>query len=146
MLLGKLAFFSGSLVGFSPEALPRVSLFSMEESRKRRQADTEGPSNEAAAASDHPKRQRLYDENGAQLEVSNHIEQEELKPGEQHEQLNGGEVQEANGEEHDDEREEDQQVLVRGHRNVEVRKDCPYLDTVNRQVRFSSAIYLRLHV
>ncbi|XP_078173529.1 uncharacterized protein LOC144567301 [Carex rostrata] len=99
----------------------------MEESRKRRQADTEGPSNETAAASDHPKRQRLSDENGAQLEVSNHIEQEELKPGEQHEQLNGAEVQEANGE-------EDQQVLVRGHRNVEVRKDCPYLDTVNRQV------------
>ncbi|KAF3324744.1 hypothetical protein FCM35_KLT10901 [Carex littledalei] len=104
----------------------------MEESRKRRQTDTEGPSNEAAAASDHPKRQRLSDENGAQLEVSNHIEQEELKRGE--EQLNGGEVKEANGEEHDDEREEDQQVLVRGHRHVAVRKDCPYLDTVNRQV------------
>jgi hypothetical protein len=84
----------------------------------------------------------MSDENGAQLDVSNHLEQEELRRGEELEERNGGDVQEASGVEHDDES-EDQQVLVRGHRNVEFRRDCPYLDTVNRQVKVSSLIYLR---
>jgi hypothetical protein len=115
----------------------------MEESRKRRLTDSDGQSDEAQSASDHPKRQRLSDENATQ-EVSNHIEQEELRRGEKLEERNGSEVQEANGVEHDDENEsEDQQALVRGHRNVELRRDCPYLDTVNRQVRVSSLICLR---
>lgn len=113
----------------------------MEESRKRRQTDSEGPSDEAPAGPDHPKRQRLSDENGAQLEVSNHIEQEELRRGEELKQLDEGEVQEANGVEDDDEG-EDQQVLVRGHRHVELRRDCPYLDTVNRQVGVPSRFIL----
>ncbi|KAJ1692852.1 hypothetical protein LUZ63_009550 [Rhynchospora breviuscula] len=102
----------------------------MEESRKRRQSE----SDEAPASLANPKRQRLSDENGGTpLQLSEHIEQEETKRGEDLEKSNGGEVNEVNGEENDDE-EEDRQVLARGHRHVEVRRDCPYLDTVNRQV------------
>ncbi|KAJ4783549.1 Ubiquitin C-terminal hydrolases superfamily protein [Rhynchospora pubera] len=99
----------------------------MEESRKRRQSESDEPSDEAPAASANPKRQRLSDENGgAPLELSEHIDQEGEKS-------NGGAVNEENGEEDDDE-EEDRQVVARGNRHVEIRRDCPYLDTVNRQV------------
>lgn len=41
---------------------------------------------------------------------------------------------ENNNDELDDEEEEDQGGHIKRNRTIEVRRDCPYLDTVNRQV------------
>lgn len=57
-----------------------------------------------------------------------------------------GGVERNDSDDEDDDEEDDDANLVKRSRDVEVRKDCPYLDTVNRQVH---CLYIRsvfLHI
>lgn len=106
--------------------------------------------NEEGAA----KRQKLLDPSSPQLAFENPLlplasydddeEEEDDKRNGGGRVVNDGRRGEPNGrsykeeESDDDEEEEDEESKVgqgKRSRSIEVRRDCPYLDTVNRQVR-----------
>lgn len=97
------------------------------------------------------KRQKL-DQSSPQLAFENPLlplasyedveeEVEELRDGGRGRDVNHGKKEGENGhiEDEDDEDEDDEDTKAgqgRRNRSIEVRRDCPYLDTVNRQVLF----------
>ncbi|XP_072969156.1 uncharacterized protein [Typha angustifolia] len=93
----------------------------------------------------HTKRQRISGEDGEAnggsylLGLADYKDEEDEDEEEQRRtrQVNGrGEEKEEEEEEEEDDEEEEEKRKVRSRRDrqVEVRRDCPYLDTVNRQV------------
>ena len=91
-----------------------------------------------------PKRQKL-DQSSPQLAFENPLlplasyedveeEVEERRDGGRVREINHGEKEGLNGHIEDEDDEDTKAGQGRRNRSIEVRRDCPYLDTVNRQV------------
>ncbi|KAL2244993.1 U4/U6.U5 tri-snRNP-associated protein 2 [Sesamum indicum] len=116
---------------------------------KTKREDSENAADEDGVA----KRQKLTEDSSPQLAFENPIlslasydddeeeEDEARRDGNGGKHVNNGRKEEGNGhnysEDEDDDDEEDEESRVgqgKRSRAIEVRRDCPYLDTVNRQV------------
>ncbi|XP_048543588.1 U4/U6.U5 tri-snRNP-associated protein 2-like [Triticum urartu] len=105
--------------------------------RKREREEEPAAADEGGAAAAAEKRPRAADESeGASLlGLANYTDEEEEERGAPRGHANGRPHEEEEEEEEEDEDEEDERrAPERRPRQVELRRDCPYLDTVNRQV------------
>lgn len=122
---------------------------------KTEREESENAANEEGAA----KRLKLLDQSSPQLGFENPLlplasydeddeeEEDDKRDGSGGRVVNNGRRAEQNGhnyyEEDDDDDEDDEESQVgqgQRSRSIEVRRDCPYLDTVNRQVFHSSKL------
>lgn len=110
---------------------------------KTAREESENAANEEVAA----KRQKLHDQSSPQLAFQNSLlpltsydddeeEEEERTNGGRGRDVDNGRREGQNGriEDEDEEDEESKAGQGKRSRSIEVRRDCPYLDTVNRQV------------
>ncbi|KAL0353281.1 UNVERIFIED_CONTAM: U4/U6.U5 tri-snRNP-associated protein 2 [Sesamum angustifolium] len=115
---------------------------------KTKREDSENAADEDGVA----KRQKLTEESSPQLAFENPIlslasydddeeeEDDDRRDGNRGKPVNNGRKEDGNGhnysEDDDDDDEDEESSVGQGKRSraIEVRRDCPYLDTVNRQV------------
>ncbi|VAI68670.1 unnamed protein product [Triticum turgidum subsp. durum] len=108
------------------------------QSPARKREREEEPAHEDGGAAAAEKRPRAGDESeGASLlGLANYADEEEEERGAPRGRANGRprEEEEEEEDEDDEEEEDERRAPERRPRQVELRRDCPYLDTVNRQV------------
>ncbi|KAM3206367.1 hypothetical protein ACQJBY_061825 [Aegilops geniculata] len=105
---------------------------------RKREREEESADGEGGAAAAAEKRPRAGDESeGASLlGLANYADEEEEERGAPRGHSNGRprEEEEEEEDDEDEEEEDERRAPERRPRQVELRRDCPYLDTVNRQV------------